>query len=525
MATNKMQNPIKLFTDWRFCLPFKSGELVDLFLDEFMGTNPILSSKDRLKLVKLIYPSFSLSFKEKKRVIEEFPNLSQFQQDKLIKVFKEEREKFVELQEDHPEDIWQLKLVTAYDWATFINPTHGHFAYIDTILRSKSVPPEMIARAASHLAQSIMQEENYAALSPLIKFLLSVDGVAAHLSDSQKANLKNNYLYAQVEIGKVKSQSDFSGDEFLKTFKIKTKKTKDFLSLCEFTYVGSKYGNTSFYPKEKKKLGALLEKTTGSPDLVSWTAYLHLTQGEIGKAIECAAQSVVDIELKNASLEESIEMTVKHYAQRDRSFNTVRNMVRYFILHDLHPLKGRQVDKNLGLEPEKLLKQLIRIANDLTIGQVADGFNFLVWVLARKPKRLRAFLREKGRRHFFENEASQETRFLGRLVLDETDPTQTIVEGFQATLQTMDSKHEALYFMLVTFTILRERLPISPNKENIKNLRRQIENAYQITASEKGWQIEKECDLLKPQKMTMGFLLEDLKEKLEDNKTKTTKKT
>ena len=64
--------------------------------------------------------SFSLNPAEKFKVLEALPNLSQFQKDELVKVFKEERAKFRELAQLHPEDIVKLTIRSSAD-ARFAN--------------------------------------------------------------------------------------------------------------------------------------------------------------------------------------------------------------------------------------------------------------------------------------------------------------------------------------------------------------------------------------------------------------------
>lgn len=62
------------------------------------------------KFIDLLWHSLSLTVSEKKRVLDSTPKLSQFQFDSLIWVFEEERVKFKDLMEKHPEEV--KKLVT-----------------------------------------------------------------------------------------------------------------------------------------------------------------------------------------------------------------------------------------------------------------------------------------------------------------------------------------------------------------------------------------------------------------------------
>ena len=55
-------------------------------------------------------------YMEKKRVIDAAETLSQFQFDELTKVFVEERGKFRELAQEHPEDIKKLLVKQQNEW-------------------------------------------------------------------------------------------------------------------------------------------------------------------------------------------------------------------------------------------------------------------------------------------------------------------------------------------------------------------------------------------------------------------------
>jgi hypothetical protein len=82
--------------------------LLDLHSEEVTVNTP-----DFLDLLK---HSLSLNTMEKKRVIDAAETLSQFQFDELTKVFVEERGKFRELAQEHPEDIKKLLVKQQKEW-------------------------------------------------------------------------------------------------------------------------------------------------------------------------------------------------------------------------------------------------------------------------------------------------------------------------------------------------------------------------------------------------------------------------
>jgi len=64
---------------------------------------------DEKKFIQLLAGSISLTFTEKKRIVEAIPQLSQFQIDELIKIFEEEQQKFTELEKKHAEQLAELE--------------------------------------------------------------------------------------------------------------------------------------------------------------------------------------------------------------------------------------------------------------------------------------------------------------------------------------------------------------------------------------------------------------------------------
>lgn len=68
-----------------------------------------LSEFDETVFLNLLQGSVSLNLSEKQRVVDNISTLTQFQIDKLTKVFTEEREKFRELRKEHPDDVKLLR--------------------------------------------------------------------------------------------------------------------------------------------------------------------------------------------------------------------------------------------------------------------------------------------------------------------------------------------------------------------------------------------------------------------------------
>lgn len=99
----------------------QGDESIILHLIEQHGPDIILDVNEFFDLVK---HSLSLSFEEKKKVIDYVPTLSQFQFDELKKVFLEERTKFREMAELHPEDIKKLLKQQQDSWLQLVQWYH-----------------------------------------------------------------------------------------------------------------------------------------------------------------------------------------------------------------------------------------------------------------------------------------------------------------------------------------------------------------------------------------------------------------
>lgn len=64
---------------------------------------------DEQKFLTLLASSISLTFSEKKKIVEAVEKLSQFQVDELMKIFEEEQQKFTELEKKHAEQLAELE--------------------------------------------------------------------------------------------------------------------------------------------------------------------------------------------------------------------------------------------------------------------------------------------------------------------------------------------------------------------------------------------------------------------------------
>ena len=74
---------------------------------------------DEQHFLQLLAWSISLSIDEKKKIIENFWSLSQYQVDELIKIFEEEKSKFAALDVKHKEQLQALEKQHSIAWDSF----------------------------------------------------------------------------------------------------------------------------------------------------------------------------------------------------------------------------------------------------------------------------------------------------------------------------------------------------------------------------------------------------------------------
>lgn len=108
--------------DWTLSVS-QSDEEKAILLSSLFPVLPICVSVPLEKFAAVLSLSFSLSFREKKRVFDSMPELSQFQVDELIKTMEDERREFLKLVDRESEPIFQLYMKSILDWAIFLYGT------------------------------------------------------------------------------------------------------------------------------------------------------------------------------------------------------------------------------------------------------------------------------------------------------------------------------------------------------------------------------------------------------------------
>lgn len=116
IKTTASVNPFSILPKWDWPL---RGKGKDHYIDTILSKTNL--DVDREVFLNALCSSLSLNQKEKQRVIDAWPTLSQFQVDGLLEVFREEKHKFEnDIFPDHPRDIWSLLFARQMEWSIIV---------------------------------------------------------------------------------------------------------------------------------------------------------------------------------------------------------------------------------------------------------------------------------------------------------------------------------------------------------------------------------------------------------------------
>lgn len=94
-------------------LPSGLGEPLDTTIQIPPHPNTNFSDAEFLTLLS---GSISLTRTEKLKIIERIPTLTQHQIDRLLQIFRDEKEKFQEIETSHPTQVSQIELQRQAEW-------------------------------------------------------------------------------------------------------------------------------------------------------------------------------------------------------------------------------------------------------------------------------------------------------------------------------------------------------------------------------------------------------------------------
>jgi len=237
---------------WDWLLGFTSDLSRDVFLDGLMGLNPLVATDERRRLIAAIHLSQSLDTEEKRRVIRAFPTLSRFQIDALFETFAEEQSKFVELKEEHPDDIQKLNLKRELEWSEVIDAKYGVARILAEIPLDK-LGMEEIRQGIARLFREARRSNNRHAVLRMSEYIIQY---------AQKASVKIdndfiNYIlseYIQTNVAFLQLENDDFEEKIkhiLKTLDdLSSKKSKEHNNRLLYLYLCQRYGHIKYFAKE-----------------------------------------------------------------------------------------------------------------------------------------------------------------------------------------------------------------------------------------------------------------------------------
>ena len=271
---------------WNWALPIRSKKVCTQFLDDLMGVNVNQKEKERDEFITLLANSLSLTLEEKKKVLNRYRSLSQFQIQELINTFKEEREKFIVLCKDHEDEVVGLLLANRLEWAIILNKDNGEYFFNDKYIIY--IVNEMRPNDNGDFYEVIRRRNLYKVLYAIYSIRIKEKYLESELSD-----VVNNYIYSSVYIGVIRS---IESEEYKKAVDLieasNLKSTeKDFLKFCVYSYVFWKWKPVD----EKHYINYVyteVRRTLSIPDVLYNISLAYYVCGELGKSLNSAFKSV-----------------------------------------------------------------------------------------------------------------------------------------------------------------------------------------------------------------------------------------
>lgn len=199
MKSKKTNYEIFMELPWHW--PLRSSDKIFLegFLDNFVGTNPILSGSMRANLIDALGHSLSLSYDHKKTVVSEYRELTISKYDELMRVFTEERKAFIDLEKEHPEDIKIIIAQQSLDWASLLENDFGSLFYIENFL-DKDFFDKKHAELVE-LADVLFKRSDFKTSYIIYDYILRSESFF-----ELHSKVINSYMYCAFEIGILRSK-------------------------------------------------------------------------------------------------------------------------------------------------------------------------------------------------------------------------------------------------------------------------------------------------------------------------------
>ncbi len=335
MARNK--NYLEVAHELEWAWPFGgalSPAMVSIYAEKLFSYNSAISDGKRKKLLKGLRGSYSLSLKEKQRVLSSLVRLSEDQINKLITIFNEEKSKFAELNQQFSSDIKQLSIRRELDWALLLNKENGVNVFWQKYVYAKRFSRKDLIPIVISVLDDLLSKEDYLSVRFMVGEVLSNKPALKYLTHKQNqlCHLINAGTLSSVEVSELNGISGIEKIDFLDARSLVTDKSRaGFIEFVTHSYQLGKYGIPENSFGLKKKLLNFYKLAKAPADLSSWFSYLFLCQNDYQSALNAARWSlrkVVDDNLLNEVTFAKSIGNISHQKLKP-NFNFHRNLFRY----------------------------------------------------------------------------------------------------------------------------------------------------------------------------------------------------
>ncbi|MCT4655104.1 MAG: hypothetical protein N4A65_04770 [Cohaesibacter sp.] len=489
----KPDQPIyDILQPWTWPLPFDHDVAVDLFLDDFMGRNPLATNEERRNFVSKLRSSLSLNATEKQTVLRSFREFSQFQIDELLKVFEEEQVKFLDLQTQHPEDVVVLHAVMDFEWSLIIDPRYGPLTFL-----TKFVFPENsvfsskdIRHAFGKMSGLLVRDDHHASHLELIRYLFEN---TKKMLARDREYLINAGFYSLARSGLARSSNEMMahpiGQQVSKLSQKKYGRSRAFLEFCAVSYPMDLYGlKDEAQEVEEQLYGSYRRAGFRNSDLSSQLSTYNLLIGDFPKAMKAAEICLKRYDKAFALSPKALMQLAEHKEQFiDLGSNVLRNYMRFFCVlmafrsPRLEALQSAFVDEYFKplLEPLKAWRYDRLIANLFGLIPI---YYFAKGEDLQKNAQVAKYLNDNPK---------EEDKFLFRLAFSRSLRGGEL-DGLKEAMMSISGKTDLFYFCLIVQAISLSRIHLREDRDFV---RKTVKKTYKKVIKQKGWYRNKELAL------------------------------
>lgn len=489
-------SPYKSLAPWTWPLPFDNETAINVFLDRFLGENvggAKIKRKEQLRFMAAMRSSLSLNIREKRQVVQAYPTLSRFQFDALLQTWEEERQKFTELSNDHPEDIAKLMAKMEFEWALLLNPTHGTLSFFSRYVfdATTGLPTDALVSAFDLYSNTLSQEEKHSDIVLLIREIFARGDT---IPDRRKISILNSGFYALARSGIVSTDIQLRDHLFYQEMErialddLIMRRNKAFLEFCATSYLMDTRGLSN--PEKSGEALCFSYRRAGGriPDLSSTLSMYFLLSGKFMASLRAA-----EICLKNYNDKGSYSLSNEHllrvakHGGREEilSSNAIRNCVRYFVL--LSCFEGADYELKRRDFVKEFFKESITDFNSWRPDKHINHLShFVVFYYFSQDRTLE---RSQGVQRHLDLSATESERFLFRLAFSRSLRGGEL-DGLKMAMKDIDAKTDLLVYALSVRAISTSRLQLASDKAFVCDT---VKKAYVETVREKGWFLNEEA--------------------------------